>query len=109
MSEEHTLPLEADVADAVTFRYEIDADEPPSHALVSVTSSVSGTAPTDLEPTGRHVDLEALDVLVGPTDGGSGRSASVVLDADGLSLRIDDDEIVGVARRDVVGWSADGP
>lgn len=109
MREGEPVPsLLADQAETFSFRYEFDDDEPPSHALVTVTSAITGTAPTDLDPMGRHLDLEALDELLGSTDGGTGFSASVVLDADGLSLRIDAAEIVGVARSDVADLSTDG-
>lgn len=101
--------LDVDGSETTSFRYEIEAAEPPSHALVSVASAITGTAPADLEPLGRHLDLEALDELLVSGDDETAFSASVVLAAEGLSLRIDAAEIVGAARRDVVGWSRGGP
>lgn len=60
-----TLLVEA--AETLSFRYEIDEDEPPSHALVSVTSAITGMAPTDIDSLGRHLDLEAMDALLAST------------------------------------------
>lgn len=100
-------PLDVDADETVSFRYEIDENESPSHALVAVTSAVTGAAPTGIDPLGRHLDLEAMDAMLASTADESPFSASVVLTAEGLSLAVDAAEIVGVARRDVDGWSPD--
>ena len=99
--------LDADPAETLSFRYEIDEDEPPSHALVTVTSAIAGARPTDLEPMGRHVDLEAIDGLLTSTGQASPLSPSVLLETEGLSLAVRPAAIVGVARRDLHGWPAD--
>lgn len=103
--ESPALTPSADAAGTVSFRYEIDEGEPPSHALVSVTAAIAGAAPTEIDPLGRHVDLEALDALLASSGERTAFSSSVVLTADGLSLTIDGEAIVGVARRDLAEWS----
>lgn len=103
------LTPSVDAAETVTFRYEADEDEPPSHALVTVVSAVTGRTPTELDPLGRHVDLESLDALLASSGERATLSASVVLCADGISLAVHSSEIVGVARRDVADWPRSGP
>lgn len=89
----------------VTFRYELCAGESPSHGLATVMSAITGTNPTEVGPLGNHLDLEAMNTLLGSTDEEGLLSGSVVLGADGITLAVHDSEIVGVARRDVAGWS----
>lgn len=109
MSDGPAVPsLDADPSETLAFRYEIGEDEPPSHALVTVTSAITGTGPTDLEPMGRHVDLEAMDGLLTSTDRSSPLSPSVVFETEGLSLAVRPAAIVGVARRGLHDWPADG-
>lgn len=89
----------------VTFRYEFCAGESPSHGLAIVMSAITGANPTDLGPLGDHLDLEAMNTLLASTGEEGLLSGSVVLGADGITLAVHDSEIVGVARRDVPGWS----
>ena len=96
-----------DGPETVTFRYDIDEDEPPSHALVTVTSAITGTDPTELDPLGRHLDLEAVDELLAAV-GDPPFSPSVLLETDGISLAVRPAAIVGVARSDVADLSTDG-
>lgn len=100
--------FDADGVEPVTFRYDIPADESPSHALATVLSAITGADSTELGPLGVHLDLEAMNELLASTDGGFPLSGSVVLDADGLSLAVYSTEIVGVARREAVDWSRAG-
>lgn len=93
--------------EAVTFRYEFDEDESPTHALVTVVSAVTGTSVTEFGPLGAHVELDALENVIASTGDGGPLSASVVLSADGMTLTVRDTEIVGVLRRDVADWSQD--
>ena len=98
-----------DAAETVTFRYEVDEDEPPSHALVTVLSAVTGRSPTELDPLGRHVDLESLNALLASSGERARSSASVEFRADGFSVAVRRSEIVGVARRDVTDCPGGGP
>jgi hypothetical protein len=86
-------PIESP-AEAVTVRYEIGADEPPSHALVTVLSGLTGADPTRMGPLSQHVDLEALDELLATDRRDAPWTTSVRLALDSYAVSIHSSEIV---------------
>lgn len=90
-------------SETVTLRYEIEADERPSGALVTVISLLTETEPTEIGPLSQYVDLEALDEFLAPTRCEAPWAASVTLAFDTYSLSIDDSEVVVAPRNEDAG------
>lgn len=91
---------DVDPDDAVTFRYRIGPEEPPSYALVIVLSALTEVPPDELGPVGDTVDLEALDSMFSAGAEETVFSSRLLLSIDGCHVAVDDTEIVGVARRE---------
>lgn len=76
------------------------ADEPPSLALATVLSGLTGLDQTEIGPLNRYVDLEALDEVLDPPGDSTPWTVCVRVLLDGYELTIDEEEVV-VSHSDV--------
>jgi hypothetical protein len=83
---------------AETFRYEIDANERPSEAVVLAVAAVDNCDPLELTPPLYHVvDPDALDALFAPIADPRARSnGHVVFDYRGHEITIRSDRQIEV-------------
>ena len=76
------------------FRYDVDGDESPSHAVVHAVAAVTGRSPVDLDPLYDVVDPDHLDGLFGCRGPEPSRTGgSFVLLFDGCEVTVTRDEI----------------
>lgn len=81
----------------VSARYEIGEDESPGYALVEILATLSGEAETEMETLYDHVDLEALDTLLGSTADSPHWSASVQLEMADSVVFVSGDAVIVMA------------
>lgn len=81
------------------------ATELPSVALIEAVAAAKDADPVDLDPFGRHFDMDALDALLQSSP--AERTVAVTVEFQGVRAEIDSEGTVTVRRTDSEAPDAD--
>ena len=75
-------------------RFEWTDTQPPSMAVCEGVAAVLGVEPTELDPLGASVDVEALDRIVDPGAGPGNGPVSLQFEYEGVDVFVDSERTV---------------